>query len=340
MQLTFGVELEFLVRYHVSDYEPSCAGGEGTFFAPSRYLTRSRQLGGVLRAHIITILQGAGFDTNDVLDTTNYAKWTVDTDGSIECPPESEGFAYYGIEVKSPACHFSPSALTQLQKVVLLINSEFEVIVNESCALHVHVGNCQDRFPLQTLKNFSMLTAVFERQFNMLHPLHRLQNVFAETVATQFPHMSSFDRMRRINAFQTQQELINCYHVRKDGIISGYMAYNFKNLANSRPLKTIEFRQHEGCMEPKVIARWAYLAVALVKITNDVGEQGFTQLAFDHGDDSNYTIINLLRDLKLGDMADYYQQRGIYTHPRLRWEWLDSQEERRTGQQEEAEGSE
>lgn len=333
MQLTFGVEIELLVRYRVSDYEPSCAGGEGKFFAPSRYLTRSRQLGGVLRANIITILQEAGFDTNDVLDKTDYAKWTVDSDGSIECPPESGDFAYYGIEVKSPACCFSPWALTQLQKVVVLINSKFEVFVNESCALHVHVGNRHDGFPLQNLKNFSMLTAVFERQFNMLHPLHRLQNAFAETVASQFPHMSSFDRVRRINAFRTQQDLIDCYHVRKDGIISGYMAYNFKNLATTRPFKTIEFRQHEGCMEPKAIARWTYLTIALVKVANDIGARGFTQLAFNHGNDSNYNIINLLRDLNLGDMADYYQQRGIYTHPRLRWEWAGSQEERRTDQQ-------
>ena len=322
MQLTFGVELEFIVRFRLADYEPARAGGEGIFWHPSQRLTRIKQLGAVLRAHVITILQEAGLDVNDVQDKANYQKWTVDTDGSISWDdlPLSVGLGYYGIEVKSPAFYYSDWALTQIQKVVILVRSNFEVFVNESCALHVHVGNCHAGFPLQTLKNFCMLATVFERQFDMLHPLHRLTSPFARRVAGQFPLMAPLAKAQTINGFETIGQLTDCYHLKKNGQHEGYMAYNFLNLT-TRPLRTIEFRQHAGSLDPEATTRWAQLATSLVMSAHDVGVHGFAQLIYDHSHDSDYSITDLLQDLNLYDLAAYYRQRGIHRHPKLEWDW-------------------
>lgn len=248
MQPTFGVELEFIVRYRIDDYEPARALGEGILRPINPY---SRQFGAILREHIITILRVAGFDVNDVLSKTDYQKWTVATDGSISWDDleMSCGFDFYGIEVKTPALYYSDEALTQIQKVIILIKSHFEVLVNQSCGLHVHVGNGDAGFPLQTLKNIGMLTTVFERQIDMIHPLHRLASLYARRVACQFRRMGPFERAQRIIDIETLEELIDCYHLQSSGVREGYIAYNFLNLVSTRPLNTVEFRQHEGSLD-------------------------------------------------------------------------------------------
>ena len=324
MNLTFGVELEFVVRFRPADYELARAGGEGVFWLPSQNVPLTRQLGAVVQAHIIATLQNAGFDVNNMLDKTNYQKWTVDTDGSISWhdSPPSPGFEYYGIEVKSPAFHSSTWALTQIYRVVMLLRSNFEVFVNDSCALHVHVGNCHDGFPLQTLKNFCMLITVFERQFNMLHPMRRLTSPYALRVAGQFRRMAPFEKALRIDGLRDLQQLTDCYHLKRNGDTEGYMAYNFLNLT-VRPMKTVEFRQHKGTLDPVAIARWAELAVCLIDLAHNAGPTGFQRLIWDRAYYADYTIIDLLHDLKLYALATYYEQRGIHIHPRLEWDWVD-----------------
>ncbi len=318
VQPTFGVELEFILRYRIDDYEPARALGEGILWPINPYMPRTRQFGALVRAHIVTTLREAGFDVNDVVAKTNYQKWTVATDGSItwEDLRTPCGFEYCGIEVKSPAAYYSDEALMQIQKAVVLLKSNFEVFVNETCGLHVHVGNGRDGFPLQTLKNFCMLTTVFERQFDMIHPLHRLANHYTKRVSNQFHGMGPFERAQRVNALDDLTQLTECYHLQITGLREGYMAYNFMNLVPARPLNTVEFRQHEGSLNPEAVTKWVQLATSLIQIAHDAGPDGFAQLVNDHALDSDYTIIDLLHDLDLDELAYYYWEREIYNHSR------------------------
>ena len=48
------------------------------------------------------------------------------------------------------------------------------LLVNNTCGLHVHVGNDEDGFPLQTLKNVLSLHTAFERVIDSIHSLHRI----------------------------------------------------------------------------------------------------------------------------------------------------------------------
>ncbi|RMY79703.1 hypothetical protein D0862_13064 [Hortaea werneckii] len=54
------------------------------------------------------------------------------------------------------------------------IPGRFYPFVNSSCGLHVHVGNQQDGFPLQTVKNVLTVFALCERQIDMLHSAQRI----------------------------------------------------------------------------------------------------------------------------------------------------------------------
>ncbi|KAI7164350.1 hypothetical protein KC349_g802 [Hortaea werneckii] len=54
------------------------------------------------------------------------------------------------------------------------IPGRFYPFVNSSCGLHVHVGNQQDGFPLQTVKNFLTVFALCERQIDMVNSAQRI----------------------------------------------------------------------------------------------------------------------------------------------------------------------
>lgn len=331
MQPTFGVELEFIVRYRIEDYEPAFALGEGDLWPEHQYMCRSAQFSAIVGKHIVATLREAAYVVNDVSSRINYEKWTVATDGSISWDDLeiSCGFDYCGVEFKTPALHCSEEALTLIQRAVMIIKSHFQVIVNQSCGLHVHVGNRDAGFPLQTLKNIGMLATIFERQIDMIHPEHRLASLYAQRVACQFRQMGPFERAQRINAIEELEELIDCYHLRSSGVREGYMAYNFLNLVTGRGLKTVEFRQHGGSLDPEVIVRWAQLTIAIVIIAHNAGAQGFAQLVHDHALDSDYTIIDLLHDLDLDELANHYRKHGLHLHQRPALDWIAQLEDER-----------
>ncbi|KAI7553305.1 hypothetical protein KC331_g1329 [Hortaea werneckii] len=54
------------------------------------------------------------------------------------------------------------------------VPGRFYPFVNSSCGLHVHVGNQQVGFPLQTVKNFLTVFALCERQIDMLNSAQRI----------------------------------------------------------------------------------------------------------------------------------------------------------------------
>lgn len=333
MQPTFGVELEFIVRYRIEDYEPAFAMGEGDLCPTHLYMSRSAQFAAIIGKRIVATLRKAAYIVNDVFSRINYENWTVANDGTISWDDLeiSRGFDYCGVEFKTPALPYSEEALILIQRAVMLIKSHFQVFVNQSCGLHVHVGNRDSGFPLQTLKNIGMLTTIFERQIDMIHPEHRLASLYAQRVASQFRQMGPLERAQRIDDIEDIEELIDCYHLRSSGVREGYMAYNFLNLVTGRGLKTVEFRQHEGSLDPEVIIRWAQLANSIVMIAHNVGAQGFAQLVQDHAFDSDYTIIDLLRDLGLNELANYYWGHGIHQHQHQKHalDWIAQLEEER-----------
>ncbi|MCJ1461638.1 hypothetical protein MMC07_000235 [Pseudocyphellaria aurata] len=296
-RLTFGVELEFLVRF-----DPEKCGDVWP--------------GEFVRRRIIQILKANGFSAHNYT-YTNVLQWTVTTDGTIS----DEGCKNcYAIELVSPALDYSPSALKQVMDVVELLVSKLDCFVNETCGLHVHVGNETRGFTLRTLKTFASLITAFEKQLNLLHPLDRHQNGFAKTVYCAFrKDAPPKEKMLIIDELETVDDLIRRFHPvydasstefefdvsGRDGSSDRYMAFNFFNLKGDDPINTIEFRQHQGTLDPNEIANWVRLACNLVHMSY-ADEEGVRDLINQHLHDINYTVMDLLVDLKLPDLESFY----------------------------------
>lgn len=149
---------------------------------------------------------------------------------------------------------------------------------------------------------------MFEHQFNSLHPLHRLLDDYAKTVDKAFGFTPLEDRLCVIKNFKHLQQIIVQFNPH-----DGWCAYNFTNLVYTT-LNTIEFRQHQGSLDPEAITHWAELACSLVRISYSNSDAVFRGLVEAHIGDSKYSIINLLLDLGLPRLARYYTQQGINIH--------------------------
>jgi len=130
-------------------------------------------------------------------------------------------------------------------------------------------------------------------------------------------------------------------------------AYNLRNLgylaagmADNKP--TIEFRQHEGCMNGERTVNWVKTVVGIVDYVRDCRGKHFTALLAmadcevweKEGDgldlireslygptlsESSFTVVDLLEVMGLYGPALFYQRRGIYR-------WMPPFEERFEGQ--------
>ena len=318
LQLTFGVEIEVAARFPLEKYDHTKLDPESDL-AKKIWLTGDGVAGAMLRDDMIKVLQQHGFPVNN-LNEKGYDKWTLETDGTIDpddgmvgCSPDWDLYDYRGVELISPAYHFSEWATDQIKQVVQLMTANFDLFVNNSCGLHVHVGNTDKGFPLQTLKNFCMLVTCFESQINSLHPLHRILNVFTLPLNRQFEELAHEARVSRVEELKTVRNVEETFN-RVCGDTSHYFAYNFCNLENTK-LKTIEFRQHEASLDPEAINMWVVTACNLINLSHTAGHSGFMNLIRDNMSDPLYTILDLLRDLGLDEARIYYGLRGVHTHP-------------------------
>lgn len=320
--ITFGVELEFYIRFTPSDYEKAI--DELISNKPEwAWIDHRGLLQLALRSHMIDTLKEHQFAVNDI-DVTeeNYTKWTVARDSTIQPAmdnPEygNPDFSFEGIELKSPALLHSSDSMQHVSKVISIINQTFKPSVNRSTGFHVHVGNGASGFPLQTLKNFASLVTVFQRQIQSIHAEDRLDNHFCAAPSTIFRQQPPLEVTKHIYAISNLGDLLNIFIA--DG--NRFQAYNFENIRER--LKTIEFRQHKGTMEWEEIGHWIHLVCGLICTSHHAGPAGFTDLIIRFAtepNDEDYALPDLLVDLQLDHLVPYYSTR-LQRHRRLSHEW-------------------
>lgn len=333
-ETTFGIELEFVVLYKREDYVEACnlAYGHGHHHDEEDFED-------VLVRHIVHVLRVYNFAVNNAhVDHTN--NWTVTTDATVgveqeELPSHLQGSHWYAIEIKSPAYRCTMEALTEVRRAVELIKKKFDIFVNESCGFHVHVGNHDRGFTLETVKNLALLLTVFERQINQLHPHHRNSDSWCQTPGYQFLGGNLWEV---VEAIETMPDIANMVALmcseRDFPSGSKLRAYNFCNLTNAK-IQTIEFRQHRGTMDVPAIQLWINLTCRLVSASHDAGPVGFIELVKEHANNPNFTVIDLLHNLGLEDLGRYYlmhyystrstsrhKQKGLWIEPST-GEWLN-----------------
>ena len=345
LTLTFGVELEFVLRFDLEDYpidDPyDILDGRDLDEIHDELAERyppldqedeeiamvSKAQGISARNHFFRTLAEKGFPMSR---GSKSDAWRVTKDSSIVTEDPLIGqqgvqYGYVGIELKSPALPYTAKSLVKIREMCQHLG-ELDILVNESCGLHVHVGNERKGFPLETMKNLCILTATFERELESIHPTHRIKNYNASSIGSMFSNSISLpDIRRKIRNTETVRELIQ--------LLQGdekYYAYNLLHLRSSKGLRTIEFRQHEATVNADAITRWVELTCGLVDKAHRFAVQGHGEIdAYINQMNSipDLSIIELAKSLGLEDVASYYEGRGLHTHPRTLRSRADSNDE-------------
>ena len=333
LKLTFGIELEFVLRFNLADY----ANKIGTIDCDDE--DEDEGLGEYARQDLFFALAREGFPMNWVRDSDDWKKhnadgppmtygqvrefktWKVEMDSSIMADgplsgPQGVRYGYVGIELKSPALPYTTKSLEKIRRMCRHLG-KFDILIYGSCGFHVHVGNKRKGFPLETMKNLCILTATFERELESIHPAHRIRNFYARSIGSMFHNGISLPGIRRmIRNAETVGDLIQL--VQKEG---KFRAYNLLNLRPSTAKKTFEFRQHEATIDADAITRWVELTCGLVQKAHRFAVQdrlnvGEMDAYIDRMNSiPQLSIIEIAKSLGLEGVASYYEGRGLHTHP-------------------------
>lgn len=319
IDLTFGVEFEFIVRFKPENYKVAV-------YFDDEY-DQQQHFDEMVRNHMIGVLGDYGFLVNQYLDANvlekGYDKWGVIPDGSIDPSAErwnsrSMGFGFTPVEVRSPVFLLGNSAFEQIEKLLQVIKLNFDVFVNSSCGLHVHVGNWDKGFSVGTVKNLCLLVTGFERQLNSLHPRDRIDNLYTKPPSRALPPGSMLRKLADIEEITIMRDLVEHFNSFEDEPDAG-MAYNLMNLVSTKK-NTIEFRQHAAALDPTVTIKWVETVTGLVSQSHQALPSAFQGLLLYRINDTRFSVIDLFHALNLHDVAEYYERRGIYTHPPQEWE--------------------
>ena len=274
-----------------------------------------------------------------------YSKWSIINDESIDAfdrmtlaeqrrkegkGPSGKGekkWEFTGVEITSPIFLFADISqnLARTAQLLETLHANFDVSANKSCGLHVHTGNASSSFPLHTIKNLCVLTTVFERLFNSLHPLHRMKNGFCRPPLRAWHQTPPAEICGKIEGLEDIDEVVDrCCGVR--GEKTRYQAMNLCNLDHGEPeddakrKRTVEWRQHAGCVDAGEIGWWASVCCEVVGYCHSRGKEG----VFDVVDGGLYGGGFKIGDLlKVVGIEEGLGSRRMYEHPWMKWEWRD-----------------
>jgi hypothetical protein len=204
----------------------------------------------------------------------------VENDPSIKFPKGGGAGAYnwYQIEIKTPAYYFAEKAVDTVKKVCEVLSCAYRINCNQSCGIHVHVGNAKKGFSFETLRNLYATLWTFEPQIQTIHPEHRLKgNRYCKNLRetsmmsskTYQPGRSKTARVLEHLLYNTHtmQQLAN----REVGVIGGRSAYAMDNIQHepSDEMKNaIEFRQYRATLNPEESANWARFCVGMLEVAD------------------------------------------------------------------------
>ncbi|KAF4632458.1 hypothetical protein G7Y89_g5674 [Cudoniella acicularis] len=313
--LTFGVELEFAIA--TEDWR-----GNRELLAPGLNRTTQKPM---VSSHVRqraakrifgSALRESGYPVQSDVDIAkDNSQWTLDIDHSVRGPMDSP-YKWYAIEVTYPAYSFSAEALRAVENVCSILIKSFIIETNETTGLHVHVRNGNSGFTFDSLRKLMAFLWAFTPQLESLHPFGRTGGSTEEEInfSCSMREASGFATCRgqlkngRPSPIEGVAAILNS-STKKElyKMVTGsdwnarYMAYNVWDLAmwempdesdDTVAYKpTIEFRQHEGTVDPARVINWIRTVVDL-----------FSQ--------RDFTIIHLLNYLDLSGPAKFYADNG------------------------------
>ena len=298
--------------------------------------------------HIATTLSVAGLrvripDFSSKADLpTDISLWDIDRDNSIRPFDGGNGYSSIGIEVRSPAFFYNGDSLREVGFAMGVLTSMYVTSLNQSTGLHVHVGNGMQSFTFDTMRRLIAFLYAFEPQISSLHPQHRYDSVWAQSLRYGSSYVAKFlnsnGSMPRpleavahyLKSASWDDLLGDCRSVR-----GGSLAYRFDDLQDFKERHydphaklTVEFRQHAGSVDGQEIQNWVRTVVGIVGFVVDSDPRALKGLFSLVGNETldaengatvepvlaetEFTIIDLLRHMDLNIPAAYYQQKGLH----------------------------
>ena len=306
LDLTFGVELEFVLSYPKSYITPELREANLIHQLKTEWAVVYTQVYLALKAANVRITNPAL--TCETAELPDYSNWHIVRDSSIIIPKKIPGVNQKGIEIPSRILGGAGSAslsesLAEIRHVisVLTTNQPWTVSTNNSTGLHVHVGNRDAGLPHRTLTNLALTLYAFEPAMQSIHPLERTSqwSYWSKPIRCAFPEKN--DHLDNLIAIQ---ECPTVYALTATAGSAGKAsAYNFRTLLKKG---TIEFRQHRGTMDPDEICAWVELVTGLMQWCHDVPSGVLVPLVMGVVKDERLGLGGLLRLVGKTHLVQYY----------------------------------
>ena len=337
LNMTFGVEFEIALGFFPSEQKDPLLNWRHEEPCSIKDRNLLNKVENVLRGSVIRVLREAGLEADDcnnqddAKDKQDYTKWSVSKDWSIiegdnvkldhlshwgngtllDLSPEQRAeICFLDTEVVSRVLNCDIHALNEIQTAITAVILNLPVVLPRNTGMHVHVGNRSAGFPAETLQNIVAIVSCMENQSNQLHPSHRLLNHHILLPRFSFHRVNRGDPLR-------MAEFVYRYSGKDFLYYFGWnkgVCYNFEHLDSQKGKKTIEFRQHICTFDLNEIRQWIILVCDLVNIAYQSEQWVFTEILRLHAYDSEYNVIDLLKNLGLFGSAHYYSTR-LYEHP-------------------------
>lgn len=260
------------------------------------------------------------------------------------------------LEVSSRILDFEGNWEKEIQTVLGVFqdlrNRGVRFITNSTTGFHIHVGFWDQGVPLRTAKSVLQFCTGFEDRLDALYSVDRLDGEFAEKTANglhfnaglayHFQHNPKtdfgpniFHWLVSIEEAKSHAELGEFFCNDMPGDPDGFMdktnghycTLNLDNLYSPPmdtlgggipPTGTIEFRQHQGTLEPEAIIAQVLLKQAIVSFCHYVPDVDFLKL-FPNIADPSFQLTDLLQAIHCRqDLIDYHIERCSPTSQTLK----------------------
>ena len=337
-RLTFGVEIECIACVSQSSLKQMVSEYKG-----GRYSERQ-----ALVYFVTGLLKKVGIPvhryekSSGEIKPGDFSRWFIDDDRTItrsrqDYSNDREHFTLelvsrilplddleYTSDAHPPVYPKPKEGIYEVVRVLkVLEDSSVSFTTNDSCGLHLHIGMKYGKeaqpFSSSTLRIFSGLVTAVEMPINSIVASHRVNNNHC-LPPSKTSRLYSLDTPSRLVKIQSRAhsedivELMNPNHSRKH-------AYNFQNLLSdgngkNLALNTIEFRQHEGTLDPSAVTAFLQVAAGLVRLAFHSSTEKRTMAWAEYAERGAFTITDLLRKLNKPHLIGYYvaKERSIFGH--------------------------
>ncbi|THV50391.1 hypothetical protein BGAL_0152g00140 [Botrytis galanthina] len=317
---TFGVEFEFGIRFKKGsfpDYRKLSPGKVYSLIKETLIVETGLEL--LTEADIdqdSPHFSNPNKDPNRIHQQDLFNTWAIGTDATVSFQAEKHAdrsSMFFELELITPVMKFGPKALKDIDKMLTALKKHFDVVVNQSCGLHVHVGNGTKGLSFEPFQYLMATLWIFEPEILSLVRKSRNNGRYC----------GSLHKRSNLSVYKFEGNLLDVLFSTSDinEVVAmfdrydsfHYMAFKLQNLSKPfrHPVKrTIEFRAHEGSMDSETVLNWVTLVVELVSWAHKVNRQDLKIFLSKHIDSKDSSIEDLFKEIGFPQSTvKFYQEK-------------------------------